>query len=68
MFVRFLRNRKSPHEIIYAVLFFFFGMTDFREMQNLPVWLLLLKTLILVALLCLRFYLNMKKPVAEGVR
>jgi len=59
VFIRFVRNRKSPYEIIYAILFFLFGMTDFREMRNLPVWLLALKAIILVSLLSARF--NLKK-------
>ena len=58
VFIRFMRNRKSFYEIVYAVLFILFGITDIRELRNLPVWLLALKAIILSGLLIVRFYLK----------
>jgi len=54
VFARYLRNRKSPLEILYAVLFVAFGLTDIREIASLPVWLLLLKAIILAAIVAIR--------------
>src|SRR5258708_37581052 len=46
--------RRSRVEIVYAVTFVLFGLTDFREAYSLQSWLLWLKLFILVALFCLR--------------
>jgi hypothetical protein len=40
---RFLRNRHSRIEVAYALAFFTFGQTDFREAYALQSWLLWLK-------------------------
>ena len=62
VFVRFLRSRKSNLEIIYTLLFFIFGLTDFRELQNLPIWLLVFKGLIFVSILYTRYLLKQFYP------
>lgn len=51
---RFLRNRRSPLEVAYALAFFTFGLTDFREAYALQSWLIGLKAANLVLLLWLR--------------
>jgi hypothetical protein len=51
---RFLRHRHSKIEILYALAFFTFGLTDFREAYSLQSWLLWIKGINLVALLWLR--------------
>jgi hypothetical protein len=51
---RFVRWRRSWLEVHYAVAFFTFGLTDFREAYRLESWLLLLKGANLVMLLWLR--------------
>ena len=40
---RWLRRRRSAWEIAYALAFFTFGLTDFREAYALQSWLLLAK-------------------------
>ena len=52
--VRYLRFRRSRIEIVYAVTFVVFGLTDFREAFSLQSWLLWLKLFILIVLFCLR--------------
>ena len=64
--IRFFRNRKSPCEIVYSALFLLFGITDLREVRNLPVWLLALKAVILAGLLSARF--NLKKNHYENLK
>jgi hypothetical protein len=51
---RFVRWRRSWLEIVYATMFFAFGLTDFREAYRLESWLILLKGANLVLLLWLR--------------
>jgi hypothetical protein len=51
---RFFRHRHSPIEVMYALAFFTFGLTDFREAYGLQSWLILLKAANLVVLLWLR--------------
>jgi hypothetical protein len=51
---RYLRNRHSALELVYASAFLTFGLSDFREAVALETWLILLKGVNLVALLCLR--------------
>jgi hypothetical protein len=51
---RFLGNRRSTIEVVYALAFFTFGLTDFREAYALQSWLIWLKAANLLALLWLR--------------
>lgn len=51
---RYARCRNSPLEIVYALAFFTFGLTDFREAYCLQTWLILAKGANLLALLLLR--------------
>jgi hypothetical protein len=51
---RFLRNRHSTIEVVYALAFFTFGLTDFREAYTLQSWLIWLKAANLLVLLWLR--------------
>jgi hypothetical protein len=51
---RFGRFRRSRGEILYAVAFFTFGLTDFREAHVLQSWLVWVKLLNLIALVWLR--------------
>jgi hypothetical protein len=52
---RYRRKRRSPIELAYALAFFAFGLTDFREAYALDSWLLWLKLLNLIALFRLRW-------------
>jgi hypothetical protein len=51
---RFLRYRHSSVEVLYALAFFTFGLTDFREAYVLQSWLIWLKAANLAVLLWLR--------------
>jgi hypothetical protein len=51
---RFLKYRHSNIEVVYALAFFTFGLTDFREAYALQSWLIWLKAANLLALLRLR--------------
>ncbi|HEY2251536.1 MAG TPA: hypothetical protein VGH74_10770 [Planctomycetaceae bacterium] len=51
---RYLRFRRGRIEVVYAVAFVLFGLTDFREAYSVQSWLLWLKLAILVWLFCLR--------------
>jgi hypothetical protein len=51
---RFLRYRRSRVEVAYALAFFTFGLTDFREAYALDSWLIWLKAANLVVLIRLR--------------
>jgi len=51
---RFLKHRHSTVEVVYALAFFTFGLTDFREAYALQSWLIWLKAANLLALLWLR--------------
>ncbi len=53
--LRFLRHRRSAIEIVYALAFFTFGLTDFREAYALQSWLIWLKAANLLLLVWLRF-------------
>jgi hypothetical protein len=57
VFNRFLKNRKSHLEIVYAMLFCVFGLTDFREIYDLPVWLFAAKAVIFGAIILVRIRL-----------
>lgn len=52
--VRFLRNRRSALEPVYATLFLLFGVSDFVEMRAVDTWLILAKGAILLMLLAVR--------------
>ncbi len=52
--VRYARNRRNTIEIWYAVAFFAFGLTDFREAYVLQSWLIWVKLVNLGLLLWLR--------------
>ncbi|TFG50285.1 MAG: hypothetical protein E4H40_01620 [Candidatus Brocadiia bacterium] len=52
--LRFLKNQRTPFEILYAASFVAFGTTDILEATSLPVWLLIAKGIILVSILLLR--------------
>ncbi len=66
VFGRYLKNRKSVYEIVYSTLFLVFGLSDFREVADLPVWLLGLKGFVLAGLLWVRFIL--KKDYYPGLK
>src|SRR3954469_8771654 len=51
---RFLKYRHASVEVVYALAFFTFGLTDFREAYALQSWLIWLKAANLVILLWLR--------------
>ena len=51
---RSLKYRHSTVEVVYALAFFTFGLTDFREAYALQSWLIWLKAANLLALLWLR--------------
>ena len=51
---RYLRHRHSPLELLYALAFALFGISDFREAFALQGWLILAKGLNLGLLLRLR--------------
>ena len=58
VFSRYLRNKKTPYEIVYSTLFVLFGLSDLREILNLPVWLLAVKAIILTSILYTRSFLK----------
>jgi hypothetical protein len=51
---RYQANRRSRLEILYALSFFTFGLTDFREAYVLESWLVWVKLVNLLALIWLR--------------
>jgi len=51
---RYLRYRRSVLELVYALTFFTFGLTDFREAYTLQSWLIWVKVINLAALWWLR--------------
>lgn len=51
---RFLRFRRASLEILYALAFLTFGLTDFREAYALTSWLVWVKLVNLIALIWLR--------------
>ena len=51
---RYLRHRRSPLEVAYALAFAAFGLTDFIEAYALSSWLVWIKLANLVALAQLR--------------
>jgi hypothetical protein len=51
---RFLKYRRSTWEVAYALAFFTFGLTDFREAYALDSWLIWLKAANLLVLIRLR--------------
>ena len=53
---RYLTCRRSPIELVYALAFITFGLSDFRESYVLESWLVLFKAANLAALLALRWY------------
>jgi hypothetical protein len=52
--LRFMRFRKSPRELLYALAFVLFGLTDLRESYCLSSWLIWAKLVNLGLLLWLR--------------
>jgi 4-amino-4-deoxy-L-arabinose transferase-like glycosyltransferase len=54
---RWVKHRKSNVEILYSLSFLLFGITDILELDKLPVWLLLVKGVILVSILLARHHL-----------
>lgn len=58
--LRFFRNRKSNLEVLYAIVFFIFGLTDFVEAYEMSAPLLLAKAVIVVALFTLRSFVHQK--------
>lgn len=54
---RWTRNRKSPLEVLYSLLFLLFGISDVIEIIFYPLWLLLAKAIILAGLLFTRRHL-----------
>jgi hypothetical protein len=53
---RYLKYRRSLIELLYALAFFTFGLSDFRESYVLESWLVLFKGVNLAALFWLRWY------------
>src|SRR5487761_1382578 len=51
---RFIKHRKSRLEVVYAMAFVAFGLSDFVEARALPTWLILAKGANLSLLFCLR--------------
>jgi hypothetical protein len=51
---RHMKHRRSPLEWWYALAFFTFGLTDFREAYTLSSWLIWAKLANLILLLWLR--------------
>lgn len=51
---RCVRSRRSLMEVAYALAFFSFGLTDFREAYALNTWLIWVKAANLLALIGLR--------------
>ena len=63
---RFLKYRHSKVEVVYALAFFTFGLTDFREAYALQSWLIWLKAANLLALLRLRaIVINRHYPTSK---
>ena len=62
---RFVKYRHSRVEVVYALAFFTFGLTDFREAYALQSWLIWLKAANLLALLWLRA-LVIKRDYSES--
>ena len=54
---RYLRNRHSTTEVLYAMAFFIFGLTDFREAYVLQSWLVWVKLANVMLLLWLRAHI-----------
>lgn len=54
MLARFWRQRRSGLELLYALAFVTFGLSDLYEAWRLESWLLLAKGVNLAALLALR--------------
>ena len=53
---RYLKHRRSPTELLYALAFFTFGLSDFREAYVLETWLVVFKAVNLAALVYLRWH------------
>ena len=51
---RYWKYRRSRMEVVYALAFFTFGLTDFREAYALDSWLIWIKLVNLIALFRLR--------------
>lgn len=51
---RWLRHRRSPQELLYALSFVTFGLSDYVEAYRLTSWLILFKAANLAVLLYLR--------------
>jgi len=54
---RFFRHRNSGLEVVYALAFVTFGVSDFREAVSLPTWLILAKGINLLVLFALRAHI-----------
>jgi hypothetical protein len=54
---RFIGFRHSRVELLYALAFFTFGLTDFQEAYALTSWLIWIKAINLLVLLGLRTYI-----------
>jgi hypothetical protein len=52
--IRYVKHRHSVIEVAYALAFFIFGLTDFREAYALESWLIWIKGLNLLVLIQLR--------------
>ncbi len=53
---RYFKHRRSPIELLYALAFLTFGLTDFEESYSLTSWLVIAKGINRMALLWLRRY------------
>lgn len=64
---RFMKTRRSSLEVVYAIAFVTFGVSDFVEAYALTVWLILAKGVNLLAILSLRrFILRHYYPEARA--
>jgi hypothetical protein len=55
--LRFIKRRNSRLEVLYALAFVAFGLSDFLESRELATWLILAKGVNLAVLFGLRSYL-----------
>lgn len=64
---RYLKHRRSAIEIVYALAFFTFGLSDFREAYVLETRLVVFKAINLLVLIYLRWHVlkQLLSPVSD---
>ncbi len=55
--IRFAKHRRTSLELLYALAFLTFGLSDFREAYVVQSWLILAKGVNLAIIIYLRWYL-----------